>query len=97
MKRKAVSLTSEAWLPVLPQATRQQKEIAHFYHSVLPTLLSTLRGGSFASSQSSMLLLNLPRIRGDFGLGFFCFFIFKVKLECSLTVGVGLKRKQHLL
>lgn len=54
MRRNAISVASEAWLPAFPQLTKLRKEFAHLCCSVLPIVLSTLQGGSFTSSQSSM-------------------------------------------
>lgn len=54
VRRKAVSVTSEAWLPHSPQFTKLEKQVARFCHSILPIVFITLQGGSFNGRQSSM-------------------------------------------
>lgn len=74
MRRKAASVNSEAWLPVVPQLNKLQKQVAHFCHSLVASFFSTLQRGSSTSSQSTrlfieedvLLLLYLPRICGIF-------------------------------
>lgn len=110
VRRKGISVSSKAWLPVFPQLTKLQKEVeevAYFCHRLLPILFSTLQEGSFTSGQSSMLFAEedksncfyfiSPGFVGVLFGGLVCLFVFKVKLESSLTVAVGLRRTKHHL
>lgn len=56
VRRKAASVNSEAWLPVVPQLNKLQKQVAHFCHSLVTSFFSTLQRGSSTSKVLGFLL-----------------------------------------
>lgn len=94
MRRKAVSVISEAWLPVFPQLTKVWKEVPHFCHSLFPYFSALCKEVVLLVVKAVYVLLRninqIASILSPQDLWGFCFgvclFVFKMKLENILTV-----------